>query len=523
MLLVLASLFFVFSWSVIASQALYRDILKNAPASYFGFHYMIPLFYRNGIQSSVVKELKAAFTDMRADTLDHVAFLKAQLKHYMAVDTVASMCTTLCKKSSMELPPHRFFNVDEVFCAGLQSQMYNWNQFMSLFLPNPAIFIEAKMDYESIKSIDAFHIVEEVEPKLGKMANEILRIFEENLSQYPGNTIQSPTSMNAALQVLTDISQTLKSKLVSVKISKDFQARFYDLLSLYINLCLPFKYLPLAPDSAVRGMIPFRPESKEFLDFFICRYDENLSISECARHINFIGRSNLSLVELVNTIHAIQFQHKASTGVNQRFLTFLLKGLVHEHHLSTPDLINPKLREHLLKSVPVYSNHASRKEYCLHRHARSGKQFMPQIFYYYIDLKRPHLVENFFLHYTFFDLIRMSSGPIYTPIHFSQLTSQDQDLIDFLIIYNRINKIIHEKSFFFKSLFAEEVDLFESFRLFLDELAGVEDPHELLECTKQLILFYQKLYSPDPRFESTLLIISSIWFDLRYLKESTIQ
>ena len=73
--LVLASLFFVFSWSVIASQALYRDILKNAPASYFGFHYMIPLFYRNGIQSSVVKELKAAFTDMRADTLDHVAFL----------------------------------------------------------------------------------------------------------------------------------------------------------------------------------------------------------------------------------------------------------------------------------------------------------------------------------------------------------------------------------------------------------------------------------------------------------------
>ena len=88
-------------------------------------------------------------------------------------------------------------------------------------------------------------------------------------------------------------------------------------------------------------------------------------------------------------------------------------------------------------------------------------------------------------------------------------------------IYNKFSEIIHIRNFFFKSLFAENVDLIEAFSLFLEELAGFDDPYELLQCTKQLILFYQELYMPNPRWEAVLLFVSSIWFDPKYLLESS--
>ena len=100
----------------------------------------------------------------------------------------------------------------------------------------------------------------------------------------------------------------------------------------------------------------------------------------------------------------------------------------------------------------------------------------------------------------------------------------DQDQLDFdefTRLYNKFNEIIHVNGLSFKSLFVEKVELSVAFELFLEELAGLEDSYELLECTKELISFYQRLFPLEPTLESDLLLVCSIWFSPSYLKEST--
>ena len=330
--------------------------------------------------------------------------------------------------------------------------------------------------------------------------------------------------MQRALIVLSDISLTFRHNLATVKIVEDFHARFQSLVIMYLQSFLPGMNSPVSTTPAVLDRIPFKIESKEVSAFLICRSSGNLSISECAKHIKFIGKSSLSLVELVNRVHAIQFQHAASSRATQRFLTFLFKGLTREHHLCTPNQINQKMREHLLQNVPIYSQDTARNDYCLNRHAKSGL-LLPQIFSNFLSLKQPHALDKFYLHFTIYDLNRLNSCfNMFSPISFFLPALDSQDLIDFntfMQIYNKFSEIIHIRNFFFKSLFAENVDLIEAFSLFLEELAGFDDPCELLQCTKQLILFYQELYMPNPRWEAVLLFVSSIWFDPKYLLDSS--
>ena len=325
-----------------------------------------------------------------------------------------------------------------------------------------------------------------------------------------------PITLHGMLQVLADISVTFQLKLDSPKIIESFRSRFQNLLKTYLDTSLPFKNMPISSNSAV----PFILEPQEVFNFSHCRYSQNLSISECARHIKYIGKTNLSTVELVNRIHAIQFQYAASSRAIQRFLTFLCRGLIHE---SIPNLIFPGFRDHLLQKVPIYSQDIGRHDWCLYLHLRRGL-LLPQIFSTYLKHKRPTLLDNFSLHYTFYDLTRLNISSTYNSISFYPLTSMDQDQLDFdefTRLYNKFNEIIHVNGLSFKSLFVEKVELSVAFELFLEELAGLEDSYELLECTKELISFYQRLFPLEPTLESDLLLVCSIWFSPSYLKEST--
>ena len=477
---------------------------------------MIPLNYNSCIQSSTLTDLRSIFLDIRSNT-NTLLVQMIRLKYHQVADTLVAKCKNFCKMNILEHPPHLFLKVDEAFCENLRSQMFNWFNFMAIFLPQPCIFTDAHI-----------HSMGEVEPKLGFMANEILRIFETHLSEQPNIVLKSLVNMRRASQVLTDISLTLKLKLSSSKIIEDFQARLQNLLSRFLDKCLPYKNTSISPNTEGLGIIPFNPEFRELINFWSCRYTKNLTISECARHIKLIGTSSLSLMELVNRVHAIQFQYFASTLAFQRFLTFLFKGLIREHDFLDPNQISfsPNLREHLLQKVPIHSDLANVTaiyDYSQHRRSRSGL-FLPQIFSTYLRLRHPHLLDNFSLHYTFYDLIRLNSCARYDSISFflSALNEEDTiELIFFTEIYNRFNEILHVKKLFFKSLFVEKEELFDAFDLFLEELAGLDDPYELLECTKELISFYQKLFILEPTLEPGLLLVSSIWFNPKYLMESS--
>ena len=244
---------FFFLWSVMASNALYKDVLKGAPVSYFGFYYMIPLYYHNGIHSSVVKDLRTIFTDILVD-LNEASFQRAQERYGRVIDTLVFKCEEI-SMNSMENVPHSFFKVDKVFCMNLRTKMTNWFYFMCSFLPKPAVFMDTGMDRDGIKNID---IIAEVEPKLGEMANEILYSFELQLLTQPCTFISCLTAMQRALIDLSDISLTFRHNLATAKIVEDFHARFHSLLILYLQSFLPGMYIPVSTTPAVLDRIPFK-------------------------------------------------------------------------------------------------------------------------------------------------------------------------------------------------------------------------------------------------------------------------
>ena len=528
---------YFFAWPVWASKLLFQDlikkeapsskmsakeVLKDMPASYFGFHFMIPLDYNNCIPGSVVRDLRSIFLDIRTNT-NTLSDQTVRTKYSQVIQTLVSNCEDACKSNTLNLLPHAFFKVDETFCGKLQSQLINWFNFMGIFLPNRNIFIDAKLDSKSIRNIEYIHMTDEVEPKLGTMADKIFCVIEMYVSNQSNVVDKDITGMYKSIQVLSDISMALKLNLTMVKIIENFHARLNSLLTLFLNLWLPFRSVTPISNTALLGVVPLKLDSKEVCDFLSCRYAENLSISECARHVKFIGKSVLSLVELVNRIHAIQFQHATSSRAIQRFLTFLFKGLIREHQFSVPDRIVPNLSQHLLQKVPIYFQSTVMYDYSLYRQARR-EQLLPQIFSTYLKLKQPLLIAHFSLHYNFYDLARLNNCTTFIPFSFFLQASTSQDVTDFnnfAEIYNKFNMICQVKKYFFKSLFVENVDLIESFRLFLEELAGLDDPYEVLECIKQLALLYQKLCGPDSRWEPVLLFISSLWFDSKYLKDSS--
>ena len=180
--------FFFSAWHyALASKMPISDVFKDMPASYFGFHFMIPLDYHNAIPSSLLRELRIIFVDIRAKK-DSLPYKSAQNKYNQIIDALVSKCENICKMKN--LPLHRFLKVDEAFCATLRTKMLNWIEFMSFYIPKRDIFIS--IDHDSIKKMD----VSEVELKMGEMANEILCMFEMQHSEYPAYATTMPITLH---------------------------------------------------------------------------------------------------------------------------------------------------------------------------------------------------------------------------------------------------------------------------------------------------------------------------------------
>ena len=491
---------YFFMLSVLAS---YQDVLKDAPAPYFGFHFMIPLYYNNGIPSSVVKDLRSIFTDIRANP-DAASFQIIQERYDEVINTLESKCRELCKRKNMDDPPHTFLIVDETFCDGLWSKMLNWFYYMSFNLPNPNVFFNVDL---SRKSID----MPMLEHRLAEMANETIYKLEVLFDRNVSVTNLYLDSISRALQAMVDICRTFEHGRFKEEIVQALQIRLKHLLTLYLR----FRFTPISGTSVVSGK-PFQVSIPQMSTFLVCRFNQNLTITECARHLDIIGKSRLSMMELVNRIHVIQILYPASSRANQRFLAYLFKGIILEHHLYNPKSINDSFREHLLQKIPIPPANTSKQDYIQHWLASSKVQ-LPQIFAFYLIRNFPRFHDHFQSHYRSFDLYRLCNSTEFSPI-----VNLPPALDKFTEIYNRFNRIVQDKGLFFKSLLFEKESLQEAFDLFVEELSGYADhnSYELFACTTELVNFYRDQLILDTFCATDLLARMFTWFNPGYLKES---
>ena len=500
-LFLLTTLFF--PWSVLAS---YQDVLKDAPASYFGFHFMIPLYFNKGIPSSIVKELGAIFIDIRSNP-DAASVQKAQERYGQVIDTLESKCKDLCMKKCLEAPPHTFLKVDEAFCASLRQKMINWFYYMFLNLPSRNILFSVNVERESFD-------VQKLELKLAELANETIHVFEMLIDKNATGLKLHLYSINAAIQAMVDICRTFELCQVNERIVKAFKIRLKDLVVINLKTSLPL----VSSASVMVGVKPFQATTLQLRNFFVCHFDQNQSITECAQHLDIIGKSNLSLMELVNRIHSFQFQYPASTRSNQRFLTFLLKGLIRERHLYTPNSINTIFRKHLLEKVPSFLPY-SYPHYFIQRQLTGSEVKLPQFFSSYLNIYFPLFHDRFQIHYRSYDFYRLCNYAVYSPI-----SDLPVSLNKFTDIYNRFNEIAHKKGLFLQSLLNEEETLLHAFELFVEDLAGndYENSLELFSCTADLLHFYQEQLILDMHSVTDLLARSLVWFSHAYSKESSV-
>ena len=498
-ILFIAALFFFFLWSALASKTEYHEVFTDAPLSYFGFHFMLPLYYYGAVPDSLVETLRSLFKDYHAHR-DVTSLRIAQERYNQIISTLEPMCKELCTKKDLVEAPHPFLQVNEAFCASLRPKMNNWFHYLSTSLPNRKVFLNLNMDRKSIS-------MQLLEPKLTEMANESIKIFEMLFDLYAPGTNLNLTSLDAALQAMADISRALELCRMSEHIAKDFKARLKHLLTRYIRTILP----PLNGVSVVGGGMPLKFSLHQMNLFFLCRYSQNSSITECARHLDLIGTAPLSLLGLVHRIHAIQFLYTASTRANQRFLTFLFRGLIRELPMGN------HIKDHVLLKVPILPAYTSMHEYIHHRLTRS-EILLPRIFSIYLEVCFPSFLASFRIHYTSFDLHRLGNRTEFRPI--SDLPSS---LDKFTKVYNRFNEIAHKRGLFFKSLLNEEVSLLTAFEMFVEELAGYdfEDSFELLSCITDLVMFYQEQLILDTISATNLIASTFIWFNLAYLQESS--
>lgn len=253
------AVFYLFVWSALASEIAHKEVFIDAPPSYFGFHYMLPLSYYGGIPDSLVADLRSIFEVYHANP-DATSFQKAQERYSHVITALGSVCQELCANKSLEAPPHPFLKVDETFCYNLRSQMLNWLHYMSFNLPNRNVFLNDNMHRESFDK-------QKFELKLAEMANEAMCKLEIFFDMHAaGSNVHLP-SINSAFQAMADICRAFKVGQVTEDIVKVIEARFKRLLSRSLRFTLP----PLsgAPVVGVKGIQFSMPQMNSFL---LCRY-----------------------------------------------------------------------------------------------------------------------------------------------------------------------------------------------------------------------------------------------------------
>ena len=470
------------------------------PSWYFGFHFMLPFHHHKAIPDSIVTELRSIFQDIHTNGANSLA--KQQARYERVITSMKLQCIKLCKKSIMT--PHPIFKVNQSFCEALRPKMLRWYQYLSIIPPNLDAFV---VDLDDTDDIEKF------EANLSRMGLAILASFECIIKEIPQGDVEF---VNAALEILADLSSTFELKLLTRSFARAFRARVESVLSLYLQVALkPFNRGTTSSDeSEYQHTVPL----EHMRSFFVCRYTQFLSFTECAPLILEFKKSSLSLIDLAYQIHRVQILLPESARFTQRFLRFILEGLINEMDSSLPLALNSNLKEHLLQKIPVLGSVTSKEDYVDNRLTWS-ERLLPSIFSDFLEAKHGHVHESFALHYTVFDVDRLLKKNKTFDISAELLTFDTGDKNSFSEIYTKFIKIIQQKGYFFKSLYHDYDNVLLAICFFLEELAGYEDFQEMLECILNLIDLYEKENFLEKDHVTFLKGAADVWFNPDYLKD----
>ena len=313
-----------------------ENTLENMPSWYFGFHFMLPFHHHKAVPASIVTELRSIFQELHAQ--GPTSLKTQQVRYGKVISFLEYQCVELCKKNT--ITPHPIFKVDQRFCESLRPKMLRWYRYLSIFLPKMDVFI---MDVDETDNIEVF------EGDLSLMGYTIITSFGYVIERISKDNLEN---MNAALEVLADISSTFELKLLEKYIAGGFRFRVQSLLSLYLKRAFgPFNIDPTGTEASET----FPLDRLEM--FFDCRYTQRLSITKCAPHVlESKNGASFSLIDLVSLIHHEQILFHKFGRFSQKFLRFLLNGLIKEFDTGTPIAIDAKLKEHIFQKVPVIAN-----------------------------------------------------------------------------------------------------------------------------------------------------------------------